>query len=264
MPQLPEPERLPRIVHQTQCELKDAYKHYPVGTPQQTWLKSAAAGFTVTMKAEEISSAAPEFSLLGPLAGGSYVFPIGAGLAADNTHTGTAKYLVRFDGLNNVHCDDPADEAVIGSIGIENWLAHSLADYEHDTFRIPDTIGHTAQFVMTLSGHATPSYSVVRSKGTGTFSTQHAATNILDIAITDNTPKGATKVIIIGDERKGAGGLGGAARNKMIIYGHGARRTSPLIRRGAIVNHGSAISDDARARIDNELNELYVRSLNLR
>jgi hypothetical protein len=71
------PTEVPDLVHHVQCELKDTRDALLSTYP---WLKTWAAAFTITKKAELLAAASPSFSLLGPFSVGSYAFPVGAAI----------------------------------------------------------------------------------------------------------------------------------------------------------------------------------------
>jgi hypothetical protein len=253
--QLSHPKKTPAIVHHVQCELKQAYKNL---LPDNPWLTSWAAGFTLTMKADNQGSASPEVSLLGPFSAGSFAVAVGGGVSGEGLRTATSKYTIRLDKLDLVDCNQP--DEIEGVLGIEEWMAEVLRPYLDNAYRVPDTIGHSVQFSLTYGAHVNPSYVLTRSKGQVGFGAQRIDTDIVDIALTDATPKGAQHVII-DNPREGTrlpGGLSGTLSAPFIT-----RPTSPLVNRGSSrpKNSGASIPDDARQRLDNQLYELQLRNL---
>lgn len=252
---LPHPDLLPAMVLHVQCELKEA-RAALIG--ENPWLDKWAASFTITMKADQQASASPEVSLLGPFNVGTYVLPFGVGVSGGATRTATSKYTVRFDGLNLVDCNSPHWVFIDGTLGLQFWLTNVVKRHENGTFRVPDTIGHSVQYVVGASARVSPSYTLVRSKGSGVFSAARTDTDILDIAMTDASPKPVQHVII---DNFPSGSSAPSGRASRTFVPGGTQRTSPLMVRKRILNPGATISDDARQRLDNQLYELQLRSL---
>ena len=248
------PDLATLMVHQVQCELKDARATY---LADNSWLDTWAAAFTLTMKAEQQASAAPEVSLLGPFGSGTFSVPIGAGISSDAMRTATSKYTLRFDHLKLVDCSAPQDVAVIGTLGIKEWMGEVVRRNHTDAYRIPDTIGHSMQFTLSASGHVNPSFVLTRTSGTGLFSAQRSDTDILDIAMTDATPAPPQHVIV--DNPASERLPGGRLSTSMARSA--PQRVSPLVVHERVVNRGSTIPGDARVRLDNQLYELQLSDL---
>jgi hypothetical protein len=255
---LSNPTEVPDLVHHVQCELQDMQREL---LPTYPWLKTWAAAFTITKKAELLAAASPSFSLLGPFSVGSYAVPIGGGYSTDGIRTGTSKYTVRLDHLDLITCIPTGHSHFEGTLGIKEWFA-DVVTTTGDTYREPDTVGHTQQFSININGNVNPTFTLVRSKGNALFSLGRIDTNILDIAMTDAPPPKKPKPIeVIIVNPPGSGHTGSTTLTPFSLQG--TQRTSPLRRRGSftIENPNSEISNDARARLDNQLQELQLRNL---
>jgi hypothetical protein len=249
----------PIIVQSIQCEIKEAWESYRDSRP---WLDKWAAGFTLTLRANRQGGVAPEVSLLGPLAAGTYSVSVGGGVSADATRTAMTKYIVRLDGLKNYTCPARADRPPESYIGLKEWIGSVVSEAPNGLTRVPDTIGHTFQFIASSNARVGPTFSQPRWRGGGIFSISEAHTYILDVAMTDARPKPPQLVIIVEDRtRGGAPPPGRAAETRILSTGVPTQRTSPLLRRGQAVTRGATIPDDARQRIDNQLYELQLRNL---
>lgn len=250
---LSHPQDIPDLVHHVQCELKETRDALQ---PDYPWLKTWAASFTLTMKAEVIAGASPSASLLGPFGVGSYIFPFGGAITSDGIRTGSSKYTVRFDHLDLIDCNTPQEARFQGSLGIKDWFANVVVT-QGAKYREPDTVGHTQMFIITVSGNVNPSYTLVRSRANAAFSLGRIDTDIIDIAMT-NAPKPKPQEVIIVNPPGHAGRAPLAP-----FFLPGVQRTSPLRQKGRLTseNPNSEISNDARARLDNQLQELQLRNL---
>lgn len=112
-------------------------------------------------------------------------------------------------------------------------------------------------FIITVSGSVNPSYTLIRSKANAAFNLGRIDTDIIDIAMT-NAPKPKPQEVIIVNPP------GHAGRTPLApFFLPGVQRTSPLRQKGSLTiqNPNSEISNDARARLDNQLQELQLRNL---
>jgi hypothetical protein len=254
------------VVHDVQCELQSTVS---ANISEYPWLKNWAAGFGLTLQITETGSATPQVALTGPIqALGTYGFGIGAGLTGTATRTATLKFTVSLKDLAKYDCTEGYDKAVLlgGNLGITEWVQEVLNSHQpDDTFSVPDTIGHTIEFVVQGGASLTPSYVLVRSQGNGTFNLQRSDTNTLDVALTDATPPPPQKVIIVGNEpTPGAAEHGLAAPPSMrpTILPPALSRSSPIAipRVGKLVAQ-TPISVDARRRLDDALYQLQLQRL---
>lgn len=266
---LSRPQELPDMVHHVQCELQQAYGELRKDHP---WLDKWAAGFTLTMKADVAGAASPEVSLLGPFGVGAYVLAAGGGISYEGIRTGTSKYFLRLDHLHEVDCAVPNQQQIKGDLGIKEWMASVLPPDDKSTYRIPDTIGHSQQFILTLSGHLNPSYTLTRSRGQTGLGASRIDTNIIDIAMTNAPVPKPQEVIIVGTRPANLPGhtlLQPKTPGTMFTF-RNSQSASPLVERQrlpsgktieVVKNRGSEIPDDARARLDNQLQELQLRNI---
>jgi len=254
---LSSPDKVPILVRQIQCELYDAHKKL-TAHGANPWLNSWAAAFSLTLKSDQAGGASPEVSLLGPFGAGTYALPVGGGISADGVRTAAAKYSVKLSDLHTVDCGTPEQPLVFGSLGIEEWLFKTVAPERAVSYRLPDTVGHTFQFALTYGAHAAPAYTLVRSKGNSGFTFSRTDTDIVDVALTDATPKPPAHVIIDTPKGNKTGGMPGL---QTFSFNSGSTRTSPIVQYGRVVTDQSSIPDDARQRLDNQLYELQLRNL---
>lgn len=268
---LSRPQELPDMVHHVQCELQQAYGELRADHP---WLDKWAAGFTLTMKADVGGAASPEVSLLGPFGVGAYVLAVGGGVSYEGIRTGTSKYYLRFDHLHEVQCAAPNQQQIKGALGIKEWIESVLPPDDKSTYRIPDTIGHSQQFILTLSGHVNPSYTLIRSRGQLGLGASRIDTNIIDIAMTNAPVPKPQEVVIVGTRPAPPPGrtrLAPETPGTMQSFTfRNSQPASPLVQRQrlpsgrtieVVKNKGSEIPDDARARLDNQLQELQLRNI---
>jgi hypothetical protein len=256
------------VVHDVQCELRSAVS---ANISEYPWLKKWAAAFALTLEIMETGSATPQVALTGPIqALGTYSFGIGAGLAGTATRTAVLKFTVSLQDVAKYDCASGYDQTALlgGNLGITEWVQVALNSHQpDDTFHVPDTIGHSIQFVVQGNAGLTPSYVLVRSQGNGTFNLQRSDTNTLDVALTDATPPPPQRVTIVGAEPTAAPGaaeprLAAPPSTRSTILPRALSPSSPIAnpRTGKLVQQ-TPISASARQRLDDALYQLQLQRL---
>ena len=179
VPALPFEDSVPvaQVVKAVQCEMKDAIARVEAGDKRRDWLDDWTAGYTLTLNVSEVGAA--RISAAVPIAASFGSVGLGLGGAATRTSKRIAimNYSVSVKDAKRFACspgDVPESRTLLpGRLGIAEWLQTAIEATdppgpESSTTpraQMPDSVGHTFEFALSLTADGSPAFSIARAAG---------------------------------------------------------------------------------------------------
>jgi hypothetical protein len=239
------------IVDRIGCDLKTAYLIY---RKDYKWLDDWAASFTITIRQEDRSGVAPGLNYLLPTgANTSFGLGVSGGISGNNTRTLTTKRTIVLKNLKKFDCKTPNSSSALAS---ELYLFEPLrdalraVDKNDPANEKPDDLGYRIDFAVKTNISANPSFVLYRVPGIGAeFSVSREKTQSIDIAFSDNTPRGTPIVYV-----ENLPPLSVSHHEKSVVSRQRGRvSTTPKA--------PLSVTPEARQRLDNTLQRLQLETL---